>query len=377
MVVIGGGFAGVWSAASAVRAARALGEQVRVTLVSVGDDLVIRPRLYERDPARMRVPLDRILGPVGVERVAATVRHIDWQRREVETEGGPTLPYDKLVLAAGSQVVRPELEGAEHLFDVDTLAAATALDDHLRELPAGEKVVVVGAGFTGLELATELAPRFPVVLVDRSEVVGAALGEGPRGPIEQALDELGIERRLGVTVETVSPYEVRLSTGEAIPTRTVVWTVGTVANPLTAQIPGARDRLGRLLVDEFMRVPGVPDVYAAGDMAAADTGGGQLSMQSCQHAQPMGKCAGWNAVTDLAGGPAMSFAPDPYSNHLDLGPAGAVATVGWDRTVSHAGERAKAEKQVINTKFIYPPVDAPEALLLRAGRQSNRQSAGV
>ncbi|WP_160310951.1 FAD-dependent oxidoreductase, partial [Streptomyces sp. 150FB] len=134
VLVIGGGFAGVWSAAGAVRAARAAGdagEELRVTLVSGGDDLVVRPRLYEEAPESMRVPLDRVLGPIGVRRLSATVTGIDTEARTVRALGRDgdelTLPYDKLVLAAGSQLIRPDFPGAHDVFDIDTLPAAAAL----------------------------------------------------------------------------------------------------------------------------------------------------------------------------------------------------------------------------------------------------------
>src|ERR1700761_7661203 len=110
ILVLGGGFAGVWSAASAVRLARESGvhvSELRVTLVSDSDDMVIRPRLYERDPAQMRVPLDRVLGPIGVERIRATVTGIDTFARTVKALSGEgqtiTLPYHRLVLATGSR----------------------------------------------------------------------------------------------------------------------------------------------------------------------------------------------------------------------------------------------------------------------------------
>ncbi len=88
------------------------------------------------DPDRMRVPLDRVLGPIGVRRVAGTVTSVDTGSRTVQAiqrDGtGTALPYDRLVLASGSQVVRPTLPGAEHLFDIDTMTGAAALDAHLR-----------------------------------------------------------------------------------------------------------------------------------------------------------------------------------------------------------------------------------------------------
>ncbi|RKN40362.1 NAD(P)/FAD-dependent oxidoreductase [Streptomyces hoynatensis] len=397
ILVIGGGFAGVWSAAGAVRAARAAGEageDLRVTLISGGDDLVIRPRLYEDDPGAMRVPLDRVLGPIGVRRVAGTVTGIDTHTRTVRAVGRAgeeqELSYDALVLASGSRLVVPGFPGARHVFDVDTLTSATALHHHLRRLPrhpasAGRyTAVVVGAGFTGLEVATELCGRLRalagaagageevrIVLVDRSDVIGPELGEGPRPHLDGVLDELKIERRLGRTVASATPTEVTLSDGEVIPTATVVWTAGVTASPLTAQIPGERDRLGRLTVDAYLRVAGVPGVYAAGDTAAALAEEGHRTVQSCQHAHPLGKFAGHNVAADLLGHDPLPFAPAPYITCLDLGPAGAVTTEGWERTVTKTRREAKAVKQLINTTYIYPPLDDPDQILAEAGRFTN------
>jgi NADH dehydrogenase len=390
ILVLGGGFAGVWSAASAVRAARESGvptSELRVTLVSDGADMVIRPRLYERDPAQMRVSLDRVLGPIGVERVGATVIGIDTSARTVtalSSEGQTiALPYDRLVLATGSRVRQPDLPGAKFLFDVDTIAAADALERHLSTLadqPDRDGIfsaVVIGAGFTGLEVATELAGRLPelagsgprrarVVLVDRSQTVGQQLGEGPRPQIIAALDALGIEVRLGATVAEVTDSQVRLAGGEVIAASTTVWTAGMSASPLTEQIPGERDPLGRLIVDEYLRVPTAPEVYAAGDTAAAVAEDGHVVMQSCQHAVPLGKFAGHNAAADLLGLPQAPFAPTPYATCLDLGDAGAVATNGWDREVQMTGKEAKTLKQQINAEWIYPPLDDAEAILKHA-----------
>ncbi|WP_433286488.1 NAD(P)/FAD-dependent oxidoreductase [Pseudonocardia sp. CA-142604] len=386
VLIIGGGFAGVWSAVAAVGQRRAAGvpeSDMRVTLVSAGDDLVIRPRLYEADPERMRLSLDRVLGPIGVARVAATITGIDTQNREVSgvARDGTSmaLPYHRLVLATGSHVVRPSLPGAEHLFDIDTLAGAAAMEAHLQRLPSRPAtegrftVVVVGAGFTGIEIATELGWRLRaiagetdpvrVVLVDRNENVGHELGEGPRPQILEALNELGVERRLGVSLQSVTPEGARLSDGSEIAAATVIWTAGMVASPLTAQVPAPRDSLGRLAVDDFLRVVGVPGVYAAGDTAAPRVEEGQTVMQSCQYAIPQGHFAGVNAAADLLGTKQTVFAPPAYVTCLDLGPAGAVLTTGWNRKVVATREDAKNVKQMINAELIYPPIDDAEAIL--------------
>lgn len=390
ILVIGGGFAGVWSAAGAVRVAQQSGanpNELRVTLVSDQEDMVIRPRLYERDPGQMRVPLDRVLKPIGVERVLATVTRIDTDSRSVSavSPAGQTLElrYDRLVLATGSHLVKPNVPGVESTFDVDTITAADNLERHLQSLPARTDrdglftAVVVGAGFTGLETATELAGRLPelagssgrrarVVLVDRADSVGAKLGDDPRPQITAALEELGVELRLGATVTEITDAHVRLDDGETIAASTTVWAGGVVANPLTAQIPGERDSLNRLIVDEHLRVPSSPEVYVSGDTAAATAEGGHVVMQSCQHAVPLGKFAGYNVAADLRGLPLAPFAPNPYVTCLDLGPAGAVLTNGWDRQVQMFGAQAKALKHQINTVWIYPPVDDAESLLEQA-----------
>ncbi|MEU2246650.1 FAD-dependent oxidoreductase [Streptomyces sp. NPDC019224] len=390
ILVIGGGFAGVWSAVGAVRTAREQGvdpAELKVTLVGNTDDLVIRPRLYEADPQAMRVPLDRVLGPVGIERIAATVTGIDTEERRVTAIGRHTqsfdLSYDRLVLAAGSQVVRPSLPGARWLFDIDTMTSAAKLDHHLRRLPETPSLegrftaVVVGAGFTGLEIATELVGRLrelapaehrdevKVVLVERADELGPELGPGPRPHITQALRDLGVEYRLGTTVEAVEERSVTLSTGEVLPTATTIWTAGMTASPLTALVPGERDRLGRLVVDSHLRVKGAPEVFAAGDTAAAEAEAGHSVTQSCQHAVPLGKFAGRNVAADLLGLDLVPFAPDPYVTCLDLGPAGAVVTSGWNREVQTTGQEAKRLKGQINSEWIYPPVDDAD-LILRA-----------
>jgi NADH dehydrogenase len=175
-----------------------------------------------------------------------------------------------------------------------------------------------------------------------------------------------VEQRLGVSPAAVDPDGVTLSDGTRIAARTVVWTAGMRASRLTADIPADRDGLGRLAVDEQLRVLGVPGVYAAGDTAAAHAEPGHPVLQCCQHALQLGKFAGHNAAADLFGLPAVPFAPAPYVTCLDLGSAGAVFTNGWDREVAATGEVAKIRKRKVNEWWIYPPTDDPGELLRQA-----------
>ena len=138
------------------------------------------------------------------------------------------------------------------------------------------------------------------------------------------------------------------------------------ASPLTAELGVERDRLGRVAVDDYLRVIGVPGVFAAGDVAAARMDDEHLSVMSCQHGRPMGRFAGYNVISDLLGEPMMSLRIPWYVTVLDLGPAGAVYTEGWDRQVIASGAEAKATKRTINGRRIYPPLNGSRDEILAA-----------
>ncbi|MEM7273749.1 MAG: FAD-dependent oxidoreductase [Actinomycetota bacterium] len=360
LLIVGGGFAGVWAAITAAKTAAAYGP-VRIDLVNPDDRFVPRPRLYERAPGDTTVPLQDILGPLGVGHIKARVTGIDADAKVVtatDSQGDEEqLTYDRLILAAGSRLNRPPIDDG-HLDDIDTIDGAETLDRRLAELDAGATVVVVGAGFAGIELATELPSRAPsanVMLLERSDQIGAGLGAEARPQIESALDELKVETRTGITVEAYDGTTLELSDGSSMAADIVVWTAGISASPLTAMVSDDLDRLGRLPVDQCLRVTGVSSVFAAGDTAAPLDEAGQVVAQSAQHAIPQGACAGQNAVADLFGGELAELQTLPYGTCLDLGEAGAVFTEGWDRRLVLVGDEAKALKRDINTVWIYPP----------------------
>ena len=353
VLILGGGYGGVYAA---LGGARARGEAaVDITLVSAEPDLVNRPRLYEPGPGdHIRYPLAPMLARIGVGFRQGRVTGIDVEARRVALAEESPLGYDRLVIALGSRVERPALPGIERAFDVDSYEAARALDRHLQTLPPGATVTVVGSGFTGLEIATELAERFRVVLIERADVVAPSLGEGPRETITRALDKLGVEVRLGVRLERLE--------GE-----TVVWCGGMVAHLLTRTLPAERDAQGRLLTEPSLQVRGLPEVYAAGDVAHAMADDDHAALMSCQHAIKLGQFAGHNAVSELLGRPTQPYRQPIYRMCLDLGGAGAVQTDGWERRVLMAGAEVKAVKRKINAVWAALPSAADRESLLAYG----------
>lgn len=388
LVIVGGGFAGLWAALVAAREAIHHGRELNVTLVSRDSFLTLRPRLYERDPESLRTALLPVLQPVGVNLMVGTVVQIDSHAKSLEIatpEGARLLRYDRLILATGSRLKTPDIPGlAEHGWSIDDYEAAIDFDAHLRdvtrtsEAPGHNCFVVLGAGFTGIELATELRSRIEahggsetaagarVVMIDRNDAVGATLGANPRPVIEAALQDARIETRLGATVRAVDEQAVHLGSGERIETRSVISTAGLQASPLAGLLPVERDEVGRLPTDAMLRVEGMNGVYAAGDIARAYVDGQNLALMSCQHALFMGRAAGFNASHDLLGLPLRPYRQPQYVTCLDLGASGAVFTRGWEREVAMTGDEAKKLKRYINCERIYPPQGDRAAILAAA-----------
>lgn len=380
IVIIGTGFAGMYSALSAARLRAAQGlspDALDIVVVSPEPFMTVRPRLYEDNPADMAAPLDALFACADIRYVQGRVERIRADKDLIEivgTDGDRTTqPYDRLILAAGSQLRHPPIPGlADFAFNVDQRSEADRLWTHVHALaevaPSSERdtVVVAGGGFTGIETAAELPHRMQgilgpdaavrVLIVEQAKAIGPDLGPGPRPVIEQALAELGVETLLGATVAAVDAHGITLASGERIEASTVIWTGGVRATPLTEQIAADRDALGRLIVDQDLRVPKSPKIFATGDAANASTDSDDnRTLMSCQHAMPLGKCSGHNAVADLLGLPCVPYEQLGYATCLDLGPWGAVVTKGWDRKVLITGAEAKAIKTQINSVWIYPP----------------------
>ena len=406
IVVLGAGFAGLWSAVGAARLLHELGigpDDIQIAVVNRTAWHSIRVRNYEADLAETRIPLEDVLDPIGVKHIEAEVTDIDVSQRRVafSTSGGiESLAYDRVVFALGSRLVRPPIPGLEaYAFDVDTYEAGARLNHHIATLPFRPSsfgqytVLVVGGGLTGIEVATEMHGKLRaaiadapvcddgrssrVILADRQPWIGSDMGESARPVIAEALETLGIETRVGASVASVDEDGARLTTGERIAAATVVWCAGMQAHPLTARFPVERDRFGRLTVDPYLKIRGAAAEFAAGDVAWLPIDGTHASVMSCQHGRPMGRFAGHNVVCDLLGQPMLPLSIDWYVTCLDLGPWGAVYTEGWDRRVVFQGAAAKRIKETINRQRIYPPRSGKREEILAAAAPTVQRPPGM
>jgi len=365
VVIAGGGFGG---AAAAHELERVMPKQsARLALVNETNFALYTPFLPEAaagtlEPRHVVTPLREMLKRTYL-RIGAIVGHdpeaktVTLRAKYGETE---TMPYDQLLLALGSTSrVLPVPGLAQHAVGFKSLADAIYLRNHvveaLEEANATEDpqrreelltFVFVGGGYAGLEALAELQdfaadamdcyPRARLhgmrwVLVEASDRV---LPEIDRELAEYALRELrgrGIDIRLQTTLEEVTAATARLSTGEVLPTRTVVWTAGVKAQPILAELNVPLDERGRVPVDSYLRVRGMDSVWAIGDCAAAPDPRGGTCPPTAQHAVRQGPVAARNIAAELGIGSPKPFDYRSEASFVNLGRYKAVGRIG-DRT---------------------------------------------
>lgn len=386
ILVVGAGFAGVQAALAARRAGQG---RAAVTLLAPQPVLAVRPRLYEADPASMAFDLRPTLRTAGVAFRAGEAAGVDAKASRLGLIDGTSVAFDRLVIATGSRMATPAIPGVEHAFDIDTVEQAVRFELRLREVAALPEpaIVVIGGGFTGIELALELRPRvrqmfdaetagrLQVHVVDRAAEIGHGLGPHARPAIEAALATDGVKLHLNESVVRIDERSVHLSGGLRLRSDAAVLCVGLQAAPFVRSLPFERAADGRLVVDAHLRAAPAGRVFAAGDAALAEAAPGRPTLLSCQHALGMGPIAGENAVRDLLGLPLLRYEQRHYVTYLDLGDAGAVATEGWEREPRFVGSEAKAIKRRVNTKWIYPRLATSRESANAAHGATTRESA--
>jgi NADH:quinone reductase (non-electrogenic) len=365
VVIAGGGFGG---AAAAHELERVMPKQsARLTLVNETNFALYTPFLPEAaagtlEPRHVVTPLREILKRTYL-RLGAIVGH-DPEAKTVTLRAkyGQTeqLPYDQLLLALGSvSRVLPIPGLAEHAVGFKSLADAIYLRNHvietLEEANANDDprrreelltYVFVGGGYAGLEALAELQdfaadamdsyPRARLhgmrwVLVEAADRV---LPEIDRELADYALRELrgrGIDIRLHTTLEEVTADSARLSSGEVLPTQTVVWTAGVKAQPILAELDLPLDDRGRVPVDKHLRVQGMDSVWAIGDCAAVPDPSGGTSPPTAQTAVRQGPVAARNIAAELGIGSPRPYEYRSEAAFVNLGRYKAVGRIG-DRT---------------------------------------------
>ena len=322
IIVLGAGYAG---AIAAGRLAKRLRHQdVAITLVNAEPDFVERVRMHQLATGQSLQPrpFSEMFAGTGVELRIGRVTGVDVDRKTVTVGGSAELAYDTLVYALGSAWNAHEVPGAaERAYDIASRPGALRLRERLARLEAGQTVVVVGGGLTGLEAATEIAearPDLDVGLVARGGL-GDWLSAKGREHLRKVCGKLGITVYEHTAVTTVEADRVTTAAGVAIPAAVTVWTAGFAVHPIARETSLAVTGTGQIMVDATMRSVSHPDVYAVGDAAFAIGAADKPLRMSCASGVPMAWQAADSIAARLTGG-KLPKAPLRYFNQcISLG----------------------------------------------------------
>jgi NADH dehydrogenase len=349
IVIVGSGFGGLNAALRLAPAA------VDITVVDRDNYHGFWPLLYQ--VATAGLGSDDIARPIravfaGRPTITArlgTVTGVDLDGRTIEIDGETPLPYDYLILAAGSSTTDFSIPGvAEHAFPLKTLPDAVRLRNHVlsmfEQADAGPgsaaasselTILLVGGGPTGVEMAGALSElighnlatdfhhldltKARVVLVEMTDrLLPGFTAKSSEAALRTLLNK-GVEVRFNTKLLKVTDEGATFEDGTSIGTRTVVWTAGVKASPLADLIPGAKGRGGTVPVDPDLSLPGHPEVFVIGDLASVPGPDGRPLPQLAQVAIQGGRHAAASIKRRLQGRPTRKFR---YHNH------GIMATIG-------------------------------------------------
>lgn len=349
VIIVGGGFAGVATA-------RYLADRARVTVVSDQNFQLFTPMLAEvasgdLDPRHIITPIRQLAPQARV--ISGVAQSIDPESRTVKVSrpfGLPSLELtaDAVVVSLGSVPATFGIEGVEEwALPFKTIGDALRIRNRIIALleSATEEsdrrlthVAIVGAGYSGAELAASLAdflgsasrrffsaaPRPAVTLIDAVDRVAPALPRRLSSAAERALTRRGVDLVLGTKVSEVTNHGLTLESGRRIDAETVVWAAGVRPHPLAAEI-GLPTERGRLVVDA--RLMAAPRIFAVGDSAHVPDGRGGISPPTAQFALRQGKHLGRYLPQTLAGSRVPDFRYRNLGELVSLGHRNAVGQV--------------------------------------------------
>jgi NADH dehydrogenase len=404
VLVLGGGFAGIGAAQKLKKS------EADVVVVDKHDYHTFQPLLYQVATGLLEQPAvghpirdlfhkqDNVR--IHQDRVAA----IDLEARRVTFDELEPLSYDYLVVGIGAEVNFFGVEGAaDHAFPLYTLADAVRLKNHvLRTWEKADRepsviedgalnIVVVGGGPTGVETAGALAELYngvfrkdyPDVASDRAKITLVEAGpeifpmfkEDIRTYTEEALTKRGVEVQTGEVVESITPQRVTLKSGTVLPAHTLVWGAGLQGNALVQSLGLELERGNRIGVDEELRIPSHPDVYAVGDVAAiTDQKTSQVLPQLGSVALQSGEHAGKTLAQRIAGKETKPFKYKDKGTMAAIGRGSAVVQMLGGKTMK--GKTAQLAWATVHLALLPTNEDRSKAVVDWVGAGLTHQRSG-
>jgi demethylphylloquinone reductase len=334
--ILGGGFAGLYTALRLAQLPWTDQTQPSITLVDQSDRFVFLPLLYELVTGELEAweiapEFREMLANTPIQFVQAGVSQVDLDQRRVHLDTGTSLGYDKLVLALGGDTPKDQVPGAnDYTIPFRRLADAKRLEEKLQRLEASNqdkiRVAIVGAGPSGVELACKLSDRLGergrIRLIDRNDQILKTASPFNQQAAQQALEQRRVWIDLETEINQVEADQLQLSHRgqvDVIPVDIVMWTVGNAVPGVITALNLPKNSLGQLLTTPTLQVVDHADIFALGDLAECRDANGQLIPGTAQAAFQQADYAGWNLWAGLSDRPLLPFRYNNLGEMLTLG----------------------------------------------------------
>jgi len=341
--ILGGGFGGLYTALRLSELPWESTPKPEIVLVDQSDRFLFSPLLYELLTGELQTweiapPFEEILQATGVRFYQATVSGIDLQQRQVHLQDGPEIAYDRLVLALGGETPLDLVPGAvSHAYPFRTIADAYRLEERLRilEESTAEKirVAIIGAGYSGVELACKLADRIGergrFRLIEIGDQILRTSPEFNRQAANQALEKRGVFIDLETKVVSIEPDTISLeykNQVDTIPVDLVIWTVGTRVAPVVKTLPLKQNQRGQITITPFLQVLDHEEIFALGDLVDCRDAEGQQVPATAQAAFQQADYTAWNLWASLTNRPLLPFRYQQLGEMISLGTDNATLT---------------------------------------------------
>lgn len=334
--ILGGGFGGLYTALRLTQFPWEPGTKPDIVLVDQRDRFVFLPLLYELVTGELQTwevapPYLELLENTGIRFVQAEVDEVNLDDRQVQFKDGSNLSYDRLVLALGGETPLNMAPGVQdHAIPFRRIRDAYRLKERLQVLEASDRdrirVAIVGAGYSGVELACKLADRLGdrgrIRLIELSDQILRTSPEFNRKTAEAALSDRQVWLDLETRVTAVTADSIVLDykgTEDTLPVDVVLWTVGTQVAEAIATLPVKKNQRGQVVVTPTLQVVDHPEVFALGDGAECIDADGQKVPVTAQSAFQQSDFAGWNVWASLSDRPLLPFRYSPLGEMMTLG----------------------------------------------------------
>lgn len=357
--ILGGGFGGLYTALRLSQLSWNKSEKPEITLVDQRDRFVFLPLLYELVTKELETweiapPYMELLTNTGIQFRQLAVASIDIDAKQVHFQNHAQLGYDYLVLAMGGETPMDRVPGvAEHAIAFRTIQDAYRLEEKLRLLEESNadkiRVAIVGAGYSGVELACKLAERLGdrgrVRLVEATDQILRTSPEFNRETASKALSERDVWIDLETKVESVTAEAIALEYKgqlDIIPVDIVLWTVGTQVSEVVQNLPLKHNDRQQLVINTNLQTLEHPEIFALGDLAECLDAEGQRVPSTAQAAFQQADYAGWNIWASIMDKPLLPFRYQALGEIMSLGTDNATLAgmgIKLDGPFAHAARR--------------------------------------